>query len=148
MTVGNRSYSSPTYGGHHTVSFGSQGASIDGTNQSANILFRHTFLYPCSVIDWNITFGGVGATDLTDVSFWIGKSAGGTGDGTTSPFGTGVSDGTTSTYAAYEVADFSCTETAFSAGDDVVFAAIGTVGQASTLTVNLEVVETFEVADS
>src|SRR3990167_1991439 len=145
MTVQTRSYSDPTYGGHKTVSFGSQGASIDGTNQSAVILFRHTFMYPCSVIDWNQTFGGVGATDLTDVTFWIGKSAGGTGDGTTAPFGTGIENGTTSTNAAYDVVDASCTETAFSAGDDVVFCAIGTIGQASTLTLNLEVVETFEV---
>jgi hypothetical protein len=143
-----RTYSDQTFGGKHTVSFGSQGASIDGTNQSQNILFRHTFMYPCKVIDWNQTFGGVGATDLTDVSFYIGKSEGGTGDGTTAPFGTGITNGTTATHAAYEVVDASCDETAFSAGDDVVFSAIGTIGQASTLTINLEVVETFEQADS
>ena len=143
-----RSYSDPTYGGRHNVSFGSQGGSIDGTNQSQNILFRHTFMYPCKVIDWNMTFGAVGATDLSDVSFYIGKSDGGTGDGTTAPFGTGVDGGTTTTQAAYSVLDAACDETAFSAGDDVVFSAIGTIAQATTLTINLEVVEAFEQADS
>jgi len=120
--------------------------SIDGTYQTATDIVRHTFMYPATVLDTNLSILA-GGTDLgADVFFYLGKSAAGTGAvtviGTYDPLqGTG-------TYSDGSVLDASVTETSFSAGDDIVFQAIGTIGHAMIVNPYVEIIETFEASDN
>jgi hypothetical protein len=140
-----RTYSDPSIGAKRTITM-PLCASIDGTYQSAVDLVRHTFMFPASVQDFNLSVVA-GGTDLgADVFFYLGKSLGGTG--AVSAIGTADPLQGTGTYANASVLDASVTETAFTAGDDLVFQAIGTIGHAMTVVVNAEVIETFEVGDS
>ena len=140
-----RTYSDQTYGGHVDLPMGNKG-SIDGTYQSATDVVRNTFMFPAKVIDANLSIL-TGGTDLgADVFFYLGKSAAGTGAvtviGTFDPLqGTG-------THADASVLDATVTETSFSAGDDLVFQAVGTIGHAMIVNPHVEIVEVFEVADS
>lgn len=140
-----RSYSDQTYGGRHGVSFGTAG-SIDGTYQSNTVIGRHTFMYPCKIVDFNLAILA-GGTDLgADVFFYLGKQAAGTA--TTTVIGTADPLQGTGTHASNSVLDASVTETNFDAGDDVVLEAIGTIGHAMEIVPHLEVVENFQEADS
>jgi hypothetical protein len=142
-----RQYSDDSYGSRKNVSLVS-GGSVDGTYQSAVDILRHTFMFPAKVVDWNVAIGLVGGTDLgADVYGYLGKSLGGTG--AVSVIGTWDTLQGTGTYAAASVSDCAVdAETSFTAGDDLVFQLIGTVGHAINLAVNAEVIEVFEQADS
>lgn len=140
-----RSYGDSGYGSRKILSMASNG-SMDGTYQSAVDIIRHTFMFPVTVKDWNLSLSA-GGTDFTNLTLLaIGKSLGGTGSVTA--FGTCDILGATGTHASASVIDASATETSFTAGDDVVFQMTGTVGHALSGTVHIEYVETFENADS
>jgi hypothetical protein len=141
-----RSYSDQGYGSRKDIGLPSNG-SIDGTYQSAVDLVRHTFMFPATVVDWNMAIGLVGGTDLgADVYLYLGKSLGGTGAVTA--IGTWDTLQGTGTHAGPSVVDQTVTETSFTAGDDVVLQAIGTIGHAMTVCAHVEFLEKFEEADS
>lgn len=140
-----RTYSDPSYGSRKDLALGNKG-SIDGTYQSAVDIVRHTFMKPATVVDWNLSILTGGTNLGADVYFYLGKSAAGTGAVTA--FGTADPLQGTGTYADASVLDASATETSFSAGDDIVFQAIGTIGHAMVINPHIEYLETFEEADT
>jgi len=70
MSKGGRSYSDPSYGGHKDLNMGNK-ASIDGTYQSNVDIVRHTFMYPCKVVDWNLSIHTGGTNLGADVFFYL-----------------------------------------------------------------------------
>jgi hypothetical protein len=143
-----RSYSDPTYGGKQIITL--SGSIAEATAASLATQLAHTCLYPCKVVDANITFPLGFAGDMgTATSATLAKST---------DAGTGVtafctcdfySELATCTFAAGEVVSYAPVETTFSAGDQICFQMEGTVGGiASQIEINLEVTEVFEVADS
>lgn len=140
-----RTYSDPSYGSRKDIVMPSK-STIDGTYQSAVDLMRHTFMFPATAVDSNLAIIA-GGTDLgADVFFYLGKSAAGTGAvtviGTYNPLqGAG-------THADASVIDTTVTETSFSAGDDLVFQAIGTIGHAMAVCPHVEIIEAFESGDN
>jgi hypothetical protein len=141
-----RSYSDGSYGQHKSIKLGPTESLLTSTHASATTLLRYTFMYPAKIIDWNVEMIS-GGTDMTNATAWtIAKSLAGTG--AASACGTADMLAATATHADGTVIDGSATETAFTAGDDVLFQLEGTPAQAMTVGINLEVIETFEVADT
>lgn len=140
-------YSDSRYGAHQTVRLGPSESLATESNASATTILRHTFMYPCKVVDANVDLIS-GGTDLTASTAWtLGSSLAGTGSATA--FGTADLLGATATHADGAVIDMTVTETTFSAGDDVVFQHEGTTAaQALKTAVNLEVVEVFVESDT
>jgi hypothetical protein len=144
-----RAYSDQSYGKHQTIKLGPLDISLT-TNASATTAMAHRFLYPAKVTGGTVTFLAAVANDLSaSTSFLLQKSTdAGTGMSTF-----GVADIAvnlaTSTFAAHESIDMTVTETAFSAGDEVLFTIEGTVTEyIGKIEVNLEVLETFVESDS
>ena len=143
--MGGRSYSDPNYGGRHSVYVKGTDVTVV-TNASAATIGIHTFMYPCKVLDWNVTCI-VPGTDYTALTSWtVGKSLAGTGS--VVAFGTADMLAATATHQEHTVTDASVTETSFAAGDDVVFQLEGTGGGLGEFINHLEVQETFVVTDS
>jgi len=141
-----RSYSNESYAGRHIVALGPTESLTTSTNASSTAVLKHTFMYPCNVVDWNISVMA-GATDLTAVEFNISKSLGGTGALTA--FGTCDLGLATATIADGTVFDGSVTAAqGFVASDDVAIAITGTVGHAMVLQAFAEVQEVFVESDS
>lgn len=140
-----RTYSDPSYGSRKIIAMPGK-STIDGTYQSATDLVRHTFMFPATVVDTNLGIIA-GGTDLgADVFFYLGKSSAGTG--AVSVIGTYDPLQGTGTHADASVLDASVTETSFSAGDDLVFQAIGTIGHAMNVCPFVEILETYDQSDS
>jgi hypothetical protein len=140
-----RTYGEDSYGSRKDLMMGNKG-SIDGTYQSAVDIVRHTFMKPAKVVDWNLSIMAGGTNLGADVFFYLGKSAGGTGAVTA--FGTADPLQGTGTHADASVLDASATATTFSAGDDLVFQAVGTIGHAMIISPHAEYLENYEQADS
>ncbi len=141
-----RTYSDQSYGDRKIIAMTNPG-SVDGTYQSAVDIMRHTFMFPAKVVDWNVSVGLVGGTDLgADVYGYLGYSLGGTGAVTA--IGTWDTRQGTGTHAGPSVIDQTVTEQSFVAGDDLVFQLIGTVGHAMLLSVYAEIIENFQEADT
>jgi len=141
-----RSYADGSYGQRKSIKLGPTESLLTSTHASATTLLRYTFMYPVSVVDWNVEMVS-GGTDWTNCTAWtIAKSLGGTG--AAAAMGTADMLGETATHADGAAIDGSATVTAFTAGDDILFQLEGTPASATTVGINLEVLETFEVADT
>lgn len=141
-----RPYSDQSYNGRREMRIGGQITTMDGTYQSATTMAVYTFMHPVTISDWNIQVIA-GGTDLgADFEFIVGKAAAGTG--TVTGFGTSDLGGGTGTVADDTVIDCACTETSFSAGDDLVLQIIGTVGHGWISQANALLKEAFEQGDS
>ena len=143
-----RSYSSPSYAGHQRIS-------IDGnvglaTNAGLTAVMGARVMYPCKVLSASVTFPLGLAGDLgTSTACTLNRSTdSGTG---LIAFGTCdfYSELATCTFAAGEIIDYTVTETEFNAGDDIIVAIEGTVGEVFTqVSFSLEAQEIFQESDS
>jgi hypothetical protein len=143
-----RTYSDPTYGSRHTLVM-SGNVGLHTAAALANALALRV-MYPCKVTTCALTFPGGLAGDLgTSTSATLNRSTdSGTG---LIAFGTCdfYSELATCTFAGGEVVDYTITETTFNAGDDIILAIEGTVGEVFTdVNFAFEAIEVFQQADS
>ena len=117
-------YDNPRYGVSKTLHMGSIAAQTS-VIAADTVVARHTFMEAVTVTDWNVVIKtGDVLTGTANAASWrvaIGKSAAGTG--TVAGMGTAKLSALAlgGTYSNNTVVDATCTETTFSAGDDVVF---------------------------
>lgn len=130
-----RTYSDPSFGAKHVITFGTSG-SLVGTGNGTEV-GRHTVMQDAIVTDFNVYCVTGGTTGALNVL--VGKSLAGTG--------AFVACGTLAigTNASGAVIDGSCTETTFNTGDDIVIQWAGTSAMTTNVIARVQKRETFVV---
>ena len=157
MSIGGRSYSDQSYGGNRLIVIGGPAGATQtlGTN---GVYASHQFMFPAKLISAKLRFGPagltMGITDLTqNTEFQLFKSTD-SGTGLEAVLGTADGLGATGTWLATDpglsAVDFSLstTPTAFTVGDMIIFTAEGAWDEPVNFSVELEIIDTFEVGDN
>jgi len=139
-----RSYADASYAGRKQAML--PPCPVDGTYAALTTISTFTCMFPITVVDWNVALGAGGTNFGADCFHYLGSSDAGTGS--VSIIGTWDCLQATGTFADYSASDASCTETSFSAGDDVVIQAIGTLGGTVPLYFYIEYIERFIESDT
>ena len=156
MSIGGRSYSDPSYGGHRVITFGG----LSGATQTLatnGVYACHQFMFPARLLSANLRFGGCavdsGITDMTSMSeFQLFRSTD-SGSGLETVLGTydpGLATGThlQSDAALTVMICDNLTETNFDAGDFLIFTVEGDWDDPINMSIEAEVIEKFQQADS
>ena len=156
MSQGGRTYSDQSFGGNKIITIGGL-AGATQTLATNGVYASHQFMFPAKLVAARLRFGGNGVvngvTDLTqNTEFNLFRSTD-SGTGLEAVLGTADALGASGTWVFTDPGlngvDFSpLTSTSFNVGDMVIFTAEGAWDDPLNLTVELEVYEQFNVADT
>jgi hypothetical protein len=162
MSMGERSYSDASYGGHHLIVMKGGSVLASYTATDATPMASHTFMFPCRMVAAKIQIigegGGItqvtsGLEDLTQCTNWYLAKSTDTGTGMTN-IGTADLNGASGTWSCLIEdqmvgTDFDLTATNFSVGDVVYLVCEGAWDDSGWgAVITMEVFEKFVQDDS
>lgn len=155
MSLGKRSYSDASYGGHSVITLNTWTGATTTTATNASIA-SHRFMFPARLVSARLKFGGTelssGATDLTQATEWQLFKSTDSGTGLEAVLGTADALGATGTWLVDDPGlnqvDFDLTATNFAEGDLVILASEYSLDDPLNITCELEIFEKFVENDS